>query len=235
MTSIFWVKYNLTEVEKSFYSFKNIPRKEEVVYLNLWKVNNLNELNLFPNLQVLKFTDSFIEELPDCVLEMQNLTELHCNYTLLKSLPDNIDKLKKLRKIYCNKNHLTSLPNSICNITQLEILWICEGNITYLPEDIYKLENLEYLCFRSQDITSLPKSIIELGNTIMYFDSDKITVRDEELYHFLTVRGVMLKNRNYIFRVYSDEQNLHISAIQESMNESISILLQYKSGNISNL
>jgi len=135
---------------------------DKLTYSNLQKYKILS-LNACPNED--EDEEEGLDELPDSIGKLTNLTECTISENKIEELPESIGNLTKLIKMDLSRNMLTNLPESIGNLTNLTQLTISENeSITHLPESIGNLVNLTKLDMSFNIMSRLPESIGNLVN-----------------------------------------------------------------------
>ena len=104
-----------------------------------------------------------INQLPDNIGQLSELTTLYLEKHDLTELPESFASLSSLSNFYISNNWLTSLPGNFGNLTSLSILDLGYNQLESIPESIGGLENLEYLFLFNNQLTSLPETICNLN------------------------------------------------------------------------
>jgi len=204
------------------------------------------------NLQKLVLTGNKLTSLPEGIFDnLENLGELSLSDNKLTSLPEGIfDKLVNLKVLYLYKNNkITFSHNIFNNLVNLKYLNISGNNFVSLPEGIFNnLVNLEMLNFSGNNFVSLPEGIfnnlVNLEN--LFISNNNLTslplslrnCRRLEMFHYQNnpieyippqlQRFLNRMENRAIQSISKDNQNVHDSAIQRSLNTSISNLLKEK-------
>ena len=63
-----------------------------------------------------------IEDIPECICELPNVSYLYLEGTYIKQLPRNIGKMKALRFLNIRKTEIENLPESIYNLKDLNLV-----------------------------------------------------------------------------------------------------------------
>ena len=158
------------------------PQNLIVTGLELKNIDNIpEEINHLTNLQQFRlkntidedsedsevpFSKGPLNDLPNSIFQLENLTLLEIKDTQLNSLSDSIGNLTSLRSLVLFSNMLTSLPDSIGNLTNLTRLNLGENMLNSLPVSIGRLTNLRWLELGDNMLNSLPDSIGNLTNLI---------------------------------------------------------------------
>jgi hypothetical protein len=104
-----------------------------------------------------------INQLPDNIGQLSELTTLYLEKHDLTELPESFASLSSLSNFYISNNWLTSLPENFGNLTSLIILDLGYNQIASIPESIGNLESLEYLFLFNNQLASLPDTICNLN------------------------------------------------------------------------
>ena len=140
-------------------------------------------------------------------------------------IPKEIQYLTQLKEIQLYNNQLKELPLEIGYLTELKILDLSDNQIEEIPKEIQYLTQLEELYLYNNQIKELPLEITNLRN-IIYFNYDGNPI--ENLLNPIINRFVQrIKNRGgNIHNLYTDNQNVHSSSIQQSIKDSIYNLIK---------
>ena len=84
-------------------------------------------------LNYLKISHTCLDNLPDEIQNLQNLTNLVLDLNKLKSLPKSIGKLTKLKVLDCSMNSIENVPEEFENLPQLSTLNLSSNLIDNLP------------------------------------------------------------------------------------------------------
>lgn len=105
-----------------------------------------------------------VSRIPDEILLMEELEDLHLQLNDLDILPLTIFRVAGLKKLRLGGNSLTSLPKSIGRLKNLELLTLWSNNLSELPVEIGELVNLKALNISmNENLTYLPDSIVSLS------------------------------------------------------------------------
>lgn len=104
-----------------------------------------------------------VSRIPDEILLMENLEDLHLQLNDLDTLPPVICSISSLKKLRLGGNGLTSLPSEIGKLKNLELLTLWTNDLSELPVEIGELVNLKALNIAHNDnLNDLPDSITSL-------------------------------------------------------------------------
>ncbi|SJN10825.1 hypothetical protein CZ787_04530 [Halomonas citrativorans] len=105
-----------------------------------------------------------VSHVPDEILLMEELEDLHLQLNDLDSLPPAVCNIAGLKKLRLGGNSLTSLPKAIGKLKNLELLTLWSNNLSELPLEIGDLVNLKALNIaHNEHLTRLPDSIVSLS------------------------------------------------------------------------
>jgi len=227
---------NLVYFDLSYNKLKSLPEGifDKLVNLVVFDLS-YNKLKSLPegifdnivNLEGLYLNNNHIGSLPEGIFDkLVNLVDFDLTYNKLKSLPEGIfDNLVNLKGLYLSWNFLDSLPEGIFdNLVNLKYLNIYYNKLTSLSEGIFdNLVNLEELKLDNNNLISLPLSLRNCRRLhTLYYTNNPIEYIPPQLQRFLD------RMRKAIHSISKDNQNVHDSAIQRSLNTSISNLLKEK-------
>lgn len=221
----------------------DIPEPERVIAIDCSRsiLSNLNWISKCTSLQTLyceinKLTS--LNGLENCTA----LKTLYCSKNKLVSLK-GLENCTSLQTLWCTENKLTSLTglenctvlqNLVCkknklvslqglkNCTSLQRLWCNENNLTSLAgsENCKSLQNL--YC-EGNNLTSLPVFLTEFRSLHRFlYDNNPIETIPVQVVRFIQRIGNKQTSK---YRVYTDGQNVHNSAIAKSIKTSINNLM----------
>ncbi|GAG57292.1 unnamed protein product, partial [marine sediment metagenome] len=127
-----------------YYKKEKIPVINNILFLDLRGIKNLNEI--------------------EGLFELESLQELSLNRNWLTTLPESLGNLKSLERLDLSENQLTTLPESIGDLTSLKELDLWENRLTTLPESIGNLISLQTINLKGNQISILPESIGDLSS-----------------------------------------------------------------------
>ncbi len=123
-----------------------------------------------------------LTELPEEIVQLQNLQTLYLVDNKLIQLPKEIGQLQKLQTLGLATNQLTRLPQEIGQLQNLQTLGLAANQLTQLPEEIGQLQNLRVLDLGNAQLTQLPKEIGQLQNLqILDLDNNRLTQLPREI------------------------------------------------------
>jgi internalin A len=140
-----------------------------------------------------------IEELPESIGQLTNLSFLDLSENRLAELPESIGELNKLSSLNLSVNKLTALPESIGDLVKLVSLDLSINKLAVLPESIGKLINLTSLELRANQLTVLPKSIGQLIKlTSLELNTSKLVLLPESIGKLIKLTSLTLWNNELI-------------------------------------
>ena len=158
----------------------------------------------------------------DLMANAENIISLDCSNNYLTSLPESIGNLTNLQDIDCGVNQLTTLPEWIGNLTQLRGLHCYSNQLTSLPESIGNLTQLRLISCSSNQLRTLPVQLIECRRLL------HLLIRENPIEMIpAPLQRMIDRMRDHHMRAgfYGDGQNVHSSAVQASVKQSIYNLL----------
>lgn len=118
----------------------------------------------FPNLQELKFESAHLKALPQSLLNLQDLTQLHLSKNQIRLTSQDAGKLaalKKLRVVNLNNNPLGIIPD-FTQMTELARLDLRNTGLTEWPEGLERLGLLTHLDLRANSLTTLAPGYFQI-------------------------------------------------------------------------
>lgn len=94
---------------------------------SLFNLQHLNYLNI---------TQTCLQEVPEEIGQLVNLTNLVLYSNEISKIPDTIGKLEKLKVLDCSRNKLASLPDEIGKLPQLTTMNLSANLLKILPTQI---------------------------------------------------------------------------------------------------
>jgi Leucine-rich repeat (LRR) protein len=179
--------------------------------------------------RIISLVDINIKEIPKEIQYLTQLTYLNLEYNRIKEIPKEIQFLIQLTELYLHSNQIEEIPKEIQFLTQLTELDLSFNFMKEIPKEIQFLTQLIHLYLHFNHIKVLPLEIINLRNLIyFYYNNNPI----ENLLNPVINRFInQIKNKNkQIYNIHNDTQNVHSSSIQQSIKESIFILLKQLKG-----
>ncbi|XP_053982517.1 leucine-rich repeat-containing protein 47-like [Hylaeus volcanicus] len=113
---------------------------------SLFNLNHLNYLNI---------TQTCLQEVPEEIEKLHNLTNLVLHSNEISKIPNTIDKLEKLKFLDCSRNKLTSLPDEIGRLPQLTTMNLSSNLLKSLPTQIGNIK-LSVLDLSNNQFESFP-------------------------------------------------------------------------------
>jgi len=148
-----------------------LPRdKETLLNLEVLDISASNctdipdQIRNLTKLKVLRFTDgpidhtpfhhlpsnhtskrSLMEEIPDWIVELENLEVLDLSDNSIMWVPGIIGKLKNLKELYLSGNGIMHIDDGLGKLDDLEVLHLQRNDFSVLSDDIKQLKNLKQL------------------------------------------------------------------------------------------
>jgi len=176
------------------------------------------------NITKLDLTNKYLTILPKEIGKLIQLTELYLGMNSLHELPKEIGNLTKLTKLIVANNKLTIVPKEIGNLTQLTHLSLSVNMLKELPLEICNMVQLTTLDIYHNNLTILPLQITMLVNLQQFYYTGNMI---ENILNPILQRFLLRFNKINQYTIFNDNQNVHISSIQQSIKESIFNLMKY--------
>jgi internalin A len=122
------------------------------------------EIGQLVNLTSLNLGHNRLRSLPESIGMLTNLVTLEVMNNQLGSLPDSIGKLSKLIMFDLRSNRIGKLPQTIGGLTALKTFRVWENELKEMPEITGSLTELTSLNLGSNKLQMLPDSIGNLRN-----------------------------------------------------------------------
>jgi Leucine-rich repeat (LRR) protein len=206
-----------------FGNLQSVIEPENVVEImglsDLTSLRGLENFSALTKLQCIFCDLTSLRGLENCTA----LTELECSENRLTSL-EGLENCTALTKLVCRDNDLTSL-RGLENCTALTEL-DCSGNRLPSLEGLQNCTALTKLDCSINNLAILPEFIVNFRRLQTFdFIYNQIEYIPLQVQRFLE----RVKNRQTsVIRVYSDGQNVHNSAIVNSIKASLSEILSEK-------
>jgi Leucine-rich repeat (LRR) protein len=113
-------------------------------------------LIFFPDLSRNRFLD-----LPEDVINMIFLEQLHLYHNTIKVVPQSIRSLTSLTFLDLRSNQLVCLPREICFLP-IQILLVSNNKLIQLPDEFGRMTELTELDASSNQLSHLPTRLCEL-------------------------------------------------------------------------
>ncbi|KAF8034845.1 hypothetical protein BT93_C1003 [Corymbia citriodora subsp. variegata] len=149
----------LVELDVSFTSIEELPNTIfDLKSLKMLKMNNShmklsNSIGMLQCLVELDVSFTSIEELPNTIVDLKSLKILKMNYSHMRKLPEGIVKMEKLEEIHGNYCRALEIPGDIVRLSSLKILELketCVKNVPELPPSLVSL------CLTSGAVQNFP-------------------------------------------------------------------------------
>ena len=127
----------------------------------------LPKFNLRPHVEddgeVLDVAFLRLDEIPDSISELANLTAVYASHNNIINLPDSLCSLSNLIELDVSDNNLTSLPEAFGELTSIMLLFLSNNELASLPPSIVKLSNLEEMDVSGNQLCCLPDNMESLA------------------------------------------------------------------------
>jgi hypothetical protein len=136
------VLVNLEELDLSWHSCSEIPK--QIKYLKNLKKFRFSKSRDGRQPPFMKNADGLdaIEEIPEWIVELENLEELDLSNNKISYVPNVIEKLKNLKKLYLHRNMIMFVDADLGSLCKLEVLWIWWNMFSVLDSCIDNLKEL---------------------------------------------------------------------------------------------
>jgi Leucine-rich repeat (LRR) protein len=180
------------------------------------------EIGQLSSLSYLSLSYNQLVELSKEIGQLSLLSYLSLSYNQLANIPKEIGQLSSLTKLCLNGNNLVNIPNEIGQLRSLTELDLRNNKLLAIPKEIGQLSSLIILGVSYNQLTSLPIELIRLRHAEIYYSNNPIEYIPPNLLRFLQ------RDRNDYQQVYSDGQNVHNHAIQDSIAQCINYVISHK-------
>lgn len=135
------IAWDELKAKKGYHSLDAAVNNEDDCYKLYYTSRNMlyipDEISELENLQILDFSNNFIEHITSRISRLQNLQKLYLKNNRIEKLPEEIGQLQNLIELDLSGNKIESLPESINNLKNLTIFYL-SGN----PIDELEVEEL---------------------------------------------------------------------------------------------
>lgn len=118
--------------------------------------NDLRRINVKESLDLSNFK---LDALPQTIVMLKSLTELHLCHTSISTIPEYISQLSSLQILDISDTNIEELPESIECLSALKTINLSKTKVEHLPNCIGHFDNLEEINLSQTRITELPESI----------------------------------------------------------------------------
>lgn len=196
------------------YIYFDNNKKEKVDYFRI-----ISKISVIDRLCSIFLIRCDIFKIPEELFYLTNLKSLNLSNNNITEISKSIKNFKNLNELYISKNNISELPDEIGHLSNLNILCLSNNKLKNIPNSIGKLKNLRYLYINDNLLDSMPSEITECTKLryILYLP------QSDHFYVATHVRRFFneYNSSNVKFKVYSDNENIHTSSIQESLKKSI--------------
>jgi Leucine-rich repeat (LRR) protein len=151
-------------------------------------------LQTFPKLKGLTVRQYQLEQIPDAVFRMADLTHLslsECHITLTPQAVVELAQMHRLEHLDLSDNPLGEAPD-VSQMTEMTRLLLDNTGITTLPSGLLQLEQLDLAALNDNAITDVPSDILELPAE----RGEKINLRNNP-FSEASVQRLLAYFRNY--------------------------------------
>lgn len=127
-----WHMIKIADVENKHELLLSGPAISELIQKRGFDKSLFNLLHL----NYLNITHTCLQDIPEEIEKLQNLTNLVLHSNEISKIPSTIDKLEKLKFLDCSRNKLTSLPDEIGRLPQLTTMNLSSNLLKSLPTQI---------------------------------------------------------------------------------------------------
>ncbi len=144
---------------------ENLANLEVLYIYGIDDIDELKPLRSLCKLEKLHLINNDLDDIPDFLGELENLSWLELTNNNLDILPDKVGELSNLKMLYVSGNNLTTIPESVWNLTELTHLLIDEEGLKnatidklYKPTPLWRkgveqLRSLESLYISNNTLT----------------------------------------------------------------------------------
>lgn len=150
-------------------------------------------------LEKLAIIDNNFTEIPNELIYLPNLTELHMEYNRIKCV-DNINAIKNLKKLNLNFNRIENISPTISKLKKLNTLHLCNNKITDI-DSICDNRNLIEIHISDNQINTISKRIYNLVNLITLDLSNNLIKEIPKNIQYLFNLETLFINNNHIRRI----------------------------------
>ncbi len=189
------------------------------------RIENLPEKLFFlSNLSSLDISFNKLTFLSEKIELLSNVTSLKIHGNILDSLPKNINKLKNLSYLDIGFNKLTSIPFNINQLSKLSYLDIGLNNLLLIPDCIGELSKLHTLNICNNELHDLPESIVKLSN-LKYLDihKNKLSSLPKKIFELFNLTYLDISQNNLISLPEEFNKLINLSKLSLRENKFISL------------
>ncbi|XP_003494147.1 leucine-rich repeat-containing protein 47 [Bombus impatiens] len=132
------------------------------------------------------------------LFNLQHLNYLNITLTCLQEVPEEIGKLQNLTTLVLHSNEISKIPNTIEKLGKLKVLDCSRNKLTSLPDEIGKLPQLTTMNFSSNLLRSLPTQIGNIKLTILNLSNNQFEAFPDVCYPELIHLTEIYVNGNQI-------------------------------------
>lgn len=142
-----------------------------LTYLKIEGLSVIDDDNFFwigklRNLVCLELNNQKIRQIPESIVNLEQLEELHLHNNKIEEIPEYIALLKSLLLLDLSNNRINGVNKKIGQLKNLVWLNLSNNKLTAFPKDLLQLSNLERLDL-SGNIIKVNEDIQIRVNTLM--------------------------------------------------------------------
>jgi small GTP-binding protein len=170
-------------------------------------IRRINEA-IETNSAILNLANLGLENIPDEVFTISNLSWLRLNNNKIKNIPKNITKLHNLTNLYINNNKITNINALLFRLKKLEVIDFSNNNICAIPDEIGQATTLKRIHLANNKLITLPNTIENLLE-LNYIDltCNHITQLPQSI-ATLNINAILLRGNNIIAKGIKEAEQL---------------------------
>lgn len=202
-------------------NLKSLPYLLNLSDCVVFQISN-NKISALPKSMNLEKCKKFIawnnclERIPSNIL-LDSCEIFDVSFNRLQTLPARM-QLKKCREFFVFNNRLELLPVQL-SLANCIKFFVSDNQLRRFPESI-DLQKAQIIEMDNNCFSELPMSFLLCRNLYSFkYDYDRIHIVSPQLKRFL--HKMYLRSQGNVPGIYGDAQNVHDSAIQKSLRESM--------------
>jgi len=128
------------------------------------EISDVTNFPYFSKLEFLVLDTVGFKEIPDSILKLTSLKEIHLQFNNIEIIPSAIQNLSQLEILGLDNNNIKELPNELFNLPNLKQIQLYKNKIEVIPPAIQNLKELNSLIIYDNKINKFPKEIYNLSN-----------------------------------------------------------------------
>ncbi|XP_015592936.1 leucine-rich repeat-containing protein 47 [Cephus cinctus] len=145
--------------------------------------------------------------LDTALFDLGSLNYLNINQTCLNEIPDGIGKLNNLTTLVLHSNKISKLPSVIRNLQKLKVLDCSRNQLEHLPQELGNLPQLTSINFSSNLLNELPSQAHNIKLSILDLSNNQFNNFPDVCYPELIHLAEIKLNGNKIKQIPS---NIHV-------------------------